>query len=111
MPLVESMEILEGIQTKLTMEPFKTKLSNVLQKNPDLQAMGNIYNILKCNSIELDGMSPELPYLFKCAPITSVDCERTFSNFRYVLADNRTNLTVPHLCDILLIQWNKELLK
>ncbi len=109
--LVESLHLLEGVQSQLTMVPFKTNLLDILNKNPDFNAMKNISSILKGDSKELHGMDSNLPYKFRWAPITSVDCERTFSKLKTVLADNRTNLTECHVCDILLIQWIKDLLK
>ena len=35
--------------------------------------------------------------LFKYAPVTSCDVERSFSAFKYILSDRRTNMTPEHL--------------
>ena len=75
---MKSLEILEGVQSQLMVEPFKAKLLAILDKDPDLEAMKNISSILKSDSTELHNMDPNLPYNFKCTPITYVDCERTF---------------------------------
>ncbi|QQP58015.1 Uncharacterized protein FKW44_003195 [Caligus rogercresseyi] len=49
--------------------------------------MENIIGILNGSSTELHGLAPNDPYLFKCAPITTVDCERAFSKLKKTLAD------------------------
>ncbi|QQP53102.1 Uncharacterized protein FKW44_005454 [Caligus rogercresseyi] len=51
LPLTESIGILERVQMQLNVEPFTLELKD----------------------------DPKLPFLFSCAPITSVDCERVFS--------------------------------
>nr|CAD2165197.1 unnamed protein product [Meloidogyne enterolobii] len=42
-------------------------------------------------------MPPNLISLFKYAPITSVDVERSFSVYKTILADNRTRFTPENL--------------
>ena len=68
-------------------------------------------SVLKGKDVDLEGTDPSVPILFSNAPITSVDCERTFSKLKIVLADQRTRLTEAHVRDILLLQWNKDLLR
>ena len=75
LPLIESVEIVEKIQRELTLEPFATKLSNVLSKNPDFGKVRNFAHILKGTSTDLGGIAHNIPFLYSLAPITSVDCE------------------------------------
>ena len=67
-------------------------------------------SVLKGKDVDLEGTDPSVPILFSNAPITSGDCERFISKLKIVLADQRTRLTEAHLRDILLPQWNKDLL-
>ncbi|QQP56632.1 Uncharacterized protein FKW44_001358, partial [Caligus rogercresseyi] len=79
LPLTESIEILERVQMQLTVEPFASKLNSVLEKNLDLERIKFYSRILKRETLELKDY-PKLPFLFSCAPITSVDCERASPN-------------------------------
>ncbi|QQP41160.1 Uncharacterized protein FKW44_015439, partial [Caligus rogercresseyi] len=79
LPLTESIEILERVQMQLTVEPFASKLNSVLEKNLDFEKIKFYSRILKRETLELKDY-PKLPFLFLCAPITSVDCERASPN-------------------------------
>ncbi|QQP37880.1 Uncharacterized protein FKW44_018297, partial [Caligus rogercresseyi] len=63
--------------------------------------------ILKRETLELKD-DPKLPFLFSCAPITSVDCERVFSKLKSLLSDQRTSLTEKHVKDMLILQWSND---
>ncbi|QQP36210.1 Uncharacterized protein FKW44_021240 [Caligus rogercresseyi] len=78
LPLTESIEILEKVQMQLTVEPFANKLNIVLEKNLDFEKIKFYSRILKRETLELKD-DPKLPFLFSCAPITTVDCERVFT--------------------------------
>ncbi len=75
------------------MESFKSKMEFVLETNSDLHRLQNVAKILNGTSTGLRGMNPNLPALLRWAPIMSVDCERTFSKLKTVLADQRISLT------------------
>ncbi len=110
LPLVESIKIVSRIKEELVLKPFASKLSNILQKNPGFQVMEQMARVLSGASQDLQGMNSNLPFSFKNALITMVDCERSFSKLKGILSDQRTNLTEEHVQDLLLIQWNKEIL-
>ncbi|QQP40186.1 Putative LOC100897181, partial [Caligus rogercresseyi] len=78
-PLTENIGILEMVQMQLTVEPFPSKLKSALEKNPDSEKNKFFSRILKTETLELKD-DPKLPFLFSCAPITSVDCERASPN-------------------------------
>lgn len=112
LPLKESVAIVEKVQAELTLEPFASKLSSILEKNPDFAKMRNLVRIINGDSAaDLGGASPNDPFLFSHAPITSIDCERTFSKLKAVLTDHRMRLTEKHVRDVLLVQWNEILIK
>ena len=112
LPLRESIGIVEKVQAELVFEPFKSKLSSVLDNNPDFRKLQHIAHIIDGTATDdmPDGMRPDIPDIFSQVPITSVDCERTFSKLKAVLTDHRTSLTESHVRDMLLIQWNSPLL-
>ncbi|QQP56296.1 Uncharacterized protein FKW44_000910, partial [Caligus rogercresseyi] len=102
LPLTEGIGILEMVQMQLTVEPFASKLNSVLEKNPDFEKIKFYSRILKREILELED-DPKLPFLFSCAPITSVDCERVFSELKSLLFDQRTSLTERHVKDMLIL--------
>lgn len=42
-------------------------------------------------------MNPDVVAKFKYAPITSVDVDRSFSDYKNILSDRRQNFTKKHL--------------
>ncbi|QQP48540.1 Uncharacterized protein FKW44_008897, partial [Caligus rogercresseyi] len=77
LPLTESIGILE------------MQVNSVLEKNPDFKKIKLYSRILKREALELKD-DPQLPFLFSCAPTTSVDCKRVFSKLKSFLSDQRT---------------------
>ncbi|QQP58143.1 Hypothetical protein FKW44_003367 [Caligus rogercresseyi] len=69
------------VQMQLTVESFASKLNSVLEKNPDFEKIKLYSRILKRETLELKDY-PQLPLLFSCTPITSVDCKRVFSKLK-----------------------------
>jgi len=53
---------------------------------------------------------PNLIANFRCAPATSVDCERAFSHFKDLLSSKRLRLTESHLRDQMIVSWNSALI-
>jgi hypothetical protein len=54
-----------------------------------------------------DISSSYLPF-FKFTPISSVDVERSFSKYKYILADNRRSFKFPNLRKYLIVQCNAQ---
>ncbi|QQP37072.1 Hypothetical protein FKW44_022380, partial [Caligus rogercresseyi] len=78
LPLTESIGILERVQLQLTVEPFASKLNSVLEKNSDFEKIKFYSRILNRETLELKD-DPKLSFLFSCALVTSVKCERVSS--------------------------------
>jgi len=110
-PLFCNFDLKQTIFLKLVpLEPFKWKFSAILEKNPDLKAMKN-GSVLKGEATEMNGMALSLLYKFWNTLITSVDCKRTFSKVEECSCRTTGQVSQIHICDILLMQWNKQLLK
>jgi hypothetical protein len=93
-------------------------IGKIIQEN--FQAVikkNNGYETLKKISACIDGtngtlenieqnFSPNDVSLFKYAPVTSIDVERSFSRFKNVLADNRRTFTFENLKKTFVVQCN-----
>ena len=87
------MKIVQKIREELILEPFASKLEDVLNKNPGFKLMELYSDVLSGKETDLGITDPSVPILFSNAPITSVDCKRSFSKLKIVLSDLRTRLT------------------
>lgn len=85
------MEIVSAVKRKLS-GVFLDKIKSSLSKNPDLYFFESmpVDQQIKCNF----------------APMTSVDAERSFSTYRYILSDKRHNLSDSNLAMLNVIQYN-----
>ncbi len=66
-----------------------------------LQAIAKVLNAEVLSAEEKQLVSKYAPAdfaLFKYAPATSVDVERSFSRYKALLRDNRQSFTVEHIC-------------
>jgi hypothetical protein len=54
------------------------------------------------NNLEL---SPQVISALKCAPITSVDVEPSFSSYKYLLSDRRHNYLIENLEKHLIVNY------
>ena len=95
----------------LTISEFKTKLDEILEKNPGNKKLEKMGAVLSGKTVpDIAREDPNIIASFRCAPMMSVDCERAFSRFKDLLSTKRARLTEGHLKDQMLIQWNRELL-
>ena len=78
-------------------EIVRKKFYEVLQKNPDLETIKKIGRVISGEIVDDLQISPTLIPLYKFAPLTSCDVERSFSVYKSILSDNRTNFTPEHL--------------
>jgi hypothetical protein len=85
-------------------------LKAVLEKNTGFQTMLTISKILNGEEASKecfpDDLSAEDLAHFKFAPITSVDVERSFSKYKYLLSDNRRSFNFENIKYALIVQCN-----
>lgn len=87
----EQLNVLNDVKSKLSGDDL-TKLESVLSKNPDLYFFKDM------------AVDEKLKALY--APLTSVDVERSFSIYRYILSDRRHSLTNENVAMLNVIQFN-----
>lgn len=107
--LVKSVERVERLQASLTLQPFAGKLEEVLQKNPGFEKMRKIPNVLRGSESDFSGEDANDIAMMTNAPIVTCNVERCFSSLRDVNTPKRGRLTVEHIKDILVIQWNRKI--
>lgn len=103
--LVQSLEIMKNIISELSNiqgdkgSIIKTKTTQLHQKNKGFQVMEQIGQIISGNNeIQLpENFNPCSVANMKYAPLTSVDVERSFSLYKHILSDRRTNMTPEHM--------------
>lgn len=86
------------------------KFQTVLEKNPGFVTMTGVIDLL--NGKEVDFATPGMNVVtlrkfryFKYAPVTSVDVERSFSQYKWIFNERRRSLTPKHLEQILVIYF------
>lgn len=91
MTVPDQMAILKSVQDKLS-DGDLAKLERVLAKNPDL----NFF----------DELPADKKILCEYIPLVSVEVERSFSMYTYILSDNRQSFTESNLAKLNVIQFN-----
>jgi hypothetical protein len=88
----EQLAVLENVKMKLKGD-IREKLIRSLEKNPDIYFFSTV----------------TLDEKIKCmyCPLTSVDVERSFSQYKYILSDRRNNLSEGSLLKLNVIQFNR----
>lgn len=86
------------------------KLHQVLETDPGFITLSCIDRLLRKQEVDFaaPGLHQESLYkysLFRYAPATSVDMERSFSLYKWIFNDRRRRLTPAHMEHILLISW------
>lgn len=91
MTVTEQWAILTSVKGKLN-DVYLEKLDKVLMKNPDLNFFEKmpVDQKIKCEH----------------TPMVSVEAERSFSQYKYVLSDRRHSLTESHIAMLNIIQFN-----
>lgn len=109
MPLIDSIAVVNSAIKKLEEaqgengHKMKKKFMEVLGKNPGWKQMQIIADILSGNTVQLEDddssakLDPTEIGVFKYAPITSVDVERSFSCFKSILRPNRCSFLFENL--------------
>ena len=98
-----TLEIVEGLQTRMDFEPFKSKLSSVFEKNPDLAVFRKFKEVLESGDPSDPNYIKAVEY--RNAPLVSCEIERVFSVMNALLTDRRQSLTVANLKYILVLSW------
>ncbi|KAL4136113.1 hypothetical protein QTP88_007679 [Uroleucon formosanum] len=106
MSLIESISIVEKSADKLEKsqgnmgEIVKNKFANIIKKNSGFQTIKIIRNILigknQQGSLDIE-FTPSDIVNMNYAPITSVDVERSFSQYKSILRPNRRNFSFANL--------------
>lgn len=101
--LSETLEILDNVRCALiwsSNEIVQKKLENVLQRNPD-------YDVIRttCENIE-KGIETDHESFYKFAPFTSVDVERSFSTYKWILNVQRNRLKEENIEKLMVIYFN-----
>jgi len=105
----EKLGSLEGNSGKIAYQ----KLENALNQNPGYSIIKNISRILSGDeSVKLDiDLTANERSLFRYAPATSCDVERSFSQYKYFFRSNRTRLLEDNLNDMFFAHVNLNLLR
>jgi len=89
---------------------IQEKFQAVIKKNKGYETMKNISACIDGTNGTLENIeqnfSPSDIFVFKYAPVTSVDVEKSFSMFKNVLADNRQSFTFENLKKTFVVQCN-----
>ena len=88
------------------------RLTNILQENPGYTQIKAISQILSKGEADTNvvDLEPNEIRLFRYAPVTSCDVERSFSQFKSILRDNRISFTKENLTKYVVTQCNLNLL-
>eukprot|EP00095_Tigriopus_kingsejongensis_P010028 maker-scaffold231_size243715-snap-gene-0.9 protein:Tk10028 transcript:maker-scaffold231_size243715-snap-gene-0.9-mRNA-1 annotation:"PREDICTED: uncharacterized protein LOC100906479" len=77
---------------------LQQKITNVLRRNPGMEVLQEASKVLKGNGVILpEGMSPDDVSKMKFCPTTSVDVERSFSQYKNSLSDRRHSFTKENI--------------
>ena len=86
-------------------QEVQAKLQTVLAKTRAFLSFGMLllFSPTKRPAMKLPKFPPNIVALYKFAPITTDDVERSFSQYRYLFNDRRRRLTFKNLLQIFLI--------
>lgn len=102
-PLNESIELIVTLEKKIGEvkgeigSSVENKFKDVIKKNEGFQVLKKISNILSGNFDDSFELDPSIITKFLYAPITSVDVERSFSNYKNILSDRRQSFHLENL--------------
>ena len=101
--LKESLSLVQEVVNDIEGSKCKeaiTKIKNVLNKNKGYSEILNINNLINGTEGDvssIEALSLDEILLFKNAPITSVEVERMFSEYKCILAENRRSFRFHNL--------------
>nr|CAD2176151.1 unnamed protein product [Meloidogyne enterolobii] len=100
--LAEALNILTEVKELLAAatgeigEKIQKKFDNVLEKNPGIGKLIEIAKVLNGEESDVE-LPPSIIEAMKFAPLQSCDVERSFSVYKNILTDKRTNFTPENL--------------
>eukprot|EP00095_Tigriopus_kingsejongensis_P008149 maker-scaffold196_size269943-snap-gene-1.31 protein:Tk08149 transcript:maker-scaffold196_size269943-snap-gene-1.31-mRNA-1 annotation:"PREDICTED: uncharacterized protein LOC100906479" len=104
LPLAEALAILDDAKLRIETIPgtkgqlLQQKITNVLRRNPGMEVLQEASKVLKGNGVILpEGMSQDDVSKMKFCPTTSVDVERSFSQYKNILSDRRHSFTKENI--------------
>lgn len=101
--LQEYFEIIDNVRCVLNWssnEAIENKLEKVIERNPD-------YDIIREKSEKIvQEIDADDELYYKFAPLTSVDVERSFSTYKWILSIKRNRLTPENIEKLLVIYFN-----
>uniref|UniRef100_A0A8D8VGZ1 HAT C-terminal dimerisation domain-containing protein n=2 Tax=Cacopsylla melanoneura TaxID=428564 RepID=A0A8D8VGZ1_9HEMI len=114
LPLSESMKVVQNMKILVEELPdacpenLKNKFNKVIEKNPGFSTIEKVNEYLNGSGTSLPttidvGKSSK----FKYCPMTSVDVERSFSSYKYILEDRRHRFTMENLGKIMVLHFNQ----
>lgn len=109
--LEEAIENFNRVATQIRSTHLKDKIESVIGANPGYQALSTISQILSGNHCPLPDdleLEPHELVAFKFAPVTSCDVERSFSKYKYLLADRRRSFEFENFKMHLVLSCNSE---
>ena len=75
---------------------IRHKLNKLISKNTGLDKITKIATTLSGEIVDLD-LPPNIISLYKYAPLTSCDVERSFSTYKSILVDKRKSFKLENL--------------
>jgi len=86
---------------------IRGKFNFIVSNNPAIETISKICLILSGEHTQCDIPPNLIPY-YKFAPLTSVDVERSFSLYKSILTDTRTNFSLDNLEKYIICNFNNE---
>lgn len=83
-----------------------TKTENIILKNDGFQILTNISEMLDGKGSKRENLTTDDMTYFKCASITFVNTERSFSPYKHLLTDQHHSLLFENIRYILIVQCN-----
>jgi len=110
--LIFSIDLIEKVVNELDKVPgginIKKKCDQVFSKNIGLTQLKKISKVLlgEANEELKINLNPDELASFKYAPITTCDLERSFSQYKSILRENRRRFDQSTLCKYMVIYYN-----
>ena len=103
---LQEMKESKGNNSKIVLEKF----NYVLEKNKGLKKIRAINAIINGNKVEScdNNLTPEEMAVFKWAPITTCNVERSFSRYKFILNDRRYNISESDLKYYFIVNSNSD---
>jgi hypothetical protein len=115
LPLHESIKIITNFEEKICKVPgkigqkVKQKFFEIIEKNAGYHSLQKANRILmgdfQDNNLQLSPQVRVIISALKYAPITSVDVERSFSSYKYLLSDRRHYYLIENLEKALIVNY------